>query len=1106
MAGYIRLAHDLGDVNLGQLHSAFGANEAELEVILQTILEDSVIDLPGDLGWTYINLRYQTLKAGAEKIRDNFNSYTGMAGYIKLAHELGGMNLGQLHSAFGANEAELEVILQTVLDDRKIDLPGDLGWTIIVLPYQKLKAGAEKIRDNFNKYTGMAGYIELAHELGDVNLGLLYSAFGTNEAELEVILQTILEDSVIDLPGDLGWTKINLRYQTLKAGAEKIRDNFNSYTGMTGYIRLAHELGDVNLGHLYSAFGTNEAELEVILRTVLDDSRIDFPGDLGWTIIDLPYQTLKAGAEKIRDNFNSYTGMAGYIRIAHDLGDVNMSQLYSAFGATETELEVILQTILEDLLVDLPGDLGWTIIVLPYEAFVLGIVTEENLPILISYLNSTNRDVVIQTLKALTLAKRSEAIQPLLEFIAKTVPTDTELLELAAGALNSLPQSANILDYGVDYVSQDVLNKIANVLPSLESGSSPRGIHMESGIILISSEITPSQLELERLEQYLGHAPNADEIESLRKSIIISVFIHEIDHAVFASIFRNEFDSQTKTLDPVGFIAQALTSLGKDPANVNDVQWLNEQIAFQESQKYLWDVGAITEAEYRGSLDSTFLTAFEAAGSEVTILQGEVDRVTRENDLINPAFLNAIANNEFDEHLTIEEMKERGRTAMIKVENGDGTFTYYGIKFAKDEADVQNLMREERELRRWYAMGLNAQEVVQSVGEYHGEFGQPEFIPNKLTEGKVALVYRAPKEYFEYATENLIAKIPDQDERLSFLNNVALKNMNDITTFLKNGYYHNSLTPLTHGDRPWYWGAQPIGPAGQLRENLAYPNLRLSGIADFEHVYPIDQYGSLYDIVGKMLSETIITFTYSGLVNQLSITQVHGLLTGVIDKLSREMSVSIDLSGAISENLSEFIRLAKKDLDDPNTNRLSSEFTMGDQPTLDRLVTVVRAISQDISDLSPYAKLLSGRYTTIGSPGSGEGQFDILQAPVFGPDGNMYVAEWGNDRIQVFDSEGNYLRTIGSSGSGEGQFDIPQAPVFGPDGNMYVAEDVNDRIQVFDREGNYLRMIGSSGSGEGQFDIPQAPVFGPDGNMYVADWGLWNIKLSLTTPRRSDHP
>jgi len=119
---------------------------------------------------------------------------------------------------------------------------------------------------------------------------------------------------------------------------------------------------------------------------------------------------------------------------------------------------------------------------------------------------------------------------------------------------------------------------------------------------------------------------------------------------------------------------------------------------------------------------------------------------------------------------------------------------------------------------------------------------------------------------------------------------------------------------------------------------------------------------------------------------------------------------------------------------------------------------------------------------TWGSYGVENGQFDGLTGLTVDSAGNVYAADTGNYRIQVFDSGGNFLRTFGS-----GQVNDPEGVAVDKGGNVYVADSNSQRIQVFDRYGNFVRSWGSFGSGDGQFYIPEGVAVDKSGNVYVAD-------------------
>ena len=65
-----------------------------------------------------------------------------------------------------------------------------------------------------------------------------------------------------------------------------------------------------------------------------------------------------------------------------------------------------------------------------------------------------------------------------------------------------------------------------------------------------------------------------------------------------------------------------------------------------------------------------------------------------------------------------------------------------------------------------------------------------------------------------------------------------------------------------------------------------------------------------------------------------------------------------------------------------------------------------------------------------------------------------------------------YLTQWGSQGSGDGQFMFPTGVAVDGDGDVYVADRDNNRIQKFTSSGGYLTQWGSYGSGNGQFNTP----------------------------------
>ncbi len=132
--------------------------------------------------------------------------------------------------------------------------------------------------------------------------------------------------------------------------------------------------------------------------------------------------------------------------------------------------------------------------------------------------------------------------------------------------------------------------------------------------------------------------------------------------------------------------------------------------------------------------------------------------------------------------------------------------------------------------------------------------------------------------------------------------------------------------------------------------------------------------------------------------------------------------------------------------------------------------------------------------STFGSRGDGTGQFNEPRAIAVDQQGNIYVADTLNHRIQKFSPQGEFLKAWGEAGKEQGQFDKPKGIAVGPDGNVYVSDTWNHRIQVFDPEGNFLKTWGESGCGpDTAFWAPKGMDFDADGNIYLTNTGCHQI-------------
>jgi DNA-binding beta-propeller fold protein YncE len=115
-------------------------------------------------------------------------------------------------------------------------------------------------------------------------------------------------------------------------------------------------------------------------------------------------------------------------------------------------------------------------------------------------------------------------------------------------------------------------------------------------------------------------------------------------------------------------------------------------------------------------------------------------------------------------------------------------------------------------------------------------------------------------------------------------------------------------------------------------------------------------------------------------------------------------------------------------------------------------------------------------------------------------DDNIFVSDgYVNSRVTKFDKNGNFLKEWGSFGREQGQFNLPHAMVLDREGNVYVADRNNSRIQVFDSNGTFKRIM--------YLNVPypadyQPPFGAVNPSRQVRDRTQpWAMCISNTTPQ-----
>ena len=132
---------------------------------------------------------------------------------------------------------------------------------------------------------------------------------------------------------------------------------------------------------------------------------------------------------------------------------------------------------------------------------------------------------------------------------------------------------------------------------------------------------------------------------------------------------------------------------------------------------------------------------------------------------------------------------------------------------------------------------------------------------------------------------------------------------------------------------------------------------------------------------------------------------------------------------------------------------------------------------------------------SFGKKGSGEGMFNNPMGVAVTAKDEILVADNQNHRVQVFDSNGTFLRSFGHKGENAGEFKNPTGIAINKDRNILVSEYYNHRVQILSWEGRHLGSFGGQGSLDSQLLKPWGLSLDSTGNVIVADTGNKLIKI-----------
>ena len=136
-------------------------------------------------------------------------------------------------------------------------------------------------------------------------------------------------------------------------------------------------------------------------------------------------------------------------------------------------------------------------------------------------------------------------------------------------------------------------------------------------------------------------------------------------------------------------------------------------------------------------------------------------------------------------------------------------------------------------------------------------------------------------------------------------------------------------------------------------------------------------------------------------------------------------------------------------------------------------------VNHTVTKFAPDGKVLM-MLGEKGVEGEDQTHFNKPTDVAFAPNGDFFVSDgYGNSRVVKFDKGGKYLLAWGKKGTGEGEFNTPHAVRLDSKGNLFVGDRENDRVQVFDQNGKFIRTFGGF--------APFGLFITADDSLFVAD-------------------
>lgn len=314
----------------------------------------------------------------------------------------------------------------------------------------------------------------------------------------------------------------------------------------------------------------------------------------------------------------------------------------------------------------------------------------------------------------------------------------------------------------------------------------------------------------------------------------------------------------------------------------------------------------------------------------------------------------------------------------------------------------------------------------------------------------------------------------------------------------------SACAPKQDAVRRFFWPPPPDTPKieyiGVLQSDWDVRKLDVGSLEEtiFGREKPKPMFERPFDVVSDSKGRIIVSEPILHTVKQIDLNAAEMMFAKGADgeayNFKLPLGLSLDREGNVYvvDSIDKKIIILDRQLTVVNNWR-GGHFSRPANLAIDEVNGRVYVVEPDQHKVLVLAKDDGRLIGSFGERGGEDGQFNFPLDVDTDSEGNVYVLDSLNARVQVFDPEGEFLRKFGERGTALGSFRLPKGLSVGADDLVFVTDSLAHRVVIFDKIGNYLLTIGGRASISeqgllpGGFYMPQGLDVDVGGQVWVVD-------------------